>query len=267
MAVFTWPVQAIAWLPEALRPGVFIAVVVLIVWFVFVRRGVSDLWRAGCRGLAHLIDVSVGIVLRLEYTMTTARRRRGKAPPQWAFALTGMTDVIQDGAARLYESHRGAVATQTADEEAEDEGKEPGQRVPPPRKPKTPWRLCIGIVVFFTAAWITMGQLSDTTIAKYRLAQAFDPWRDVEEWADVNSGRGTQPELTRARRHHTLMNVRITCSGEERCRGWVLMKAQSGAIVAARYIEPVPGSTLVHLRLKADQLRTASKGHVVVVGV
>ncbi len=101
MAPFSWLVQAVAWLPEALRPGVFIAVVVLIVWFVFVRRGLPDLWRAGCRGLAYLIDASVGIVLRLEYTTTTARRRRGKAPPQWAFALAGMTDAIQDGAAQL----------------------------------------------------------------------------------------------------------------------------------------------------------------------
>jgi hypothetical protein len=265
MAPFTWFVQAIALLPEALRPGVFIALIVLVLWFVLVRRGVPDLWRAGCRGLARLIDFSVGVVLRLEYTITTGRRRKEKAPPRWAFALAGVTDVVQDGAVWLYERHQRPVAKQIEhDDDAEEEQKQP---MPPQRMSRGPWLVGAVIVLIFTGAWITMDELSETDIVKYRLAQVFDPWRDVEEWAGVDSGRGAQPELVRARRHHTLMNVRIACPGPEQCRGWVLLQTPADAVVVAHYVELPRGSMIVQLRLTHEQLRTTSHGHLVVVRV
>jgi hypothetical protein len=263
VAPFTWPVQAIALLPEALRPGVSIGLIVAMLWFVLVRGGIPDLWRAICRGLARLIDFSVGVVLRLEYAITTGRRRQGKAPPRWAFALAGVTDVVQDGAEWLYGRHqRPAVKKIEQDDEAGEPHKQPA---PPPRKSRIPWLLCAGIVLISTAAWITMGQLSETDIAKYRLAQVFDPWRDVEEWAGVDSGRGTQPELIRARHHHTLINVRLACPGPERCRGWVLLQTPTDTVVVAHYVELPPGSMIVQLRLTPEQLRTTSHGHLVVV--
>jgi hypothetical protein len=165
----------------------------------------------------------MGAVLRLEYAITTARRRRGEAPPRWAFALADVSDAVEDGAAWLYERNQPPVAKQIADDHKEDEGKKPEQPPLPQRKPRVPWRLCAAIVLFCTAAWITMDQLSATSIAKYRLAQAFDPWRGTEEWAGANSGRGTPPQLVRARDHGTLTNVQVACTGTEQCRGWVLL--------------------------------------------
>jgi hypothetical protein len=263
MAPFTWPVQAIALLPEALRPGVLIVLIVLVLWFALVRRGVPDLWRATCRGLARLIDFSVGAVLRLEYAITTGRRRQGKAPPRWAFALAGVTDVVQDGAEWLYGRHQRPAAKKI--QQDEDAGEEHKKPMSPVRKSRVPWLLCTGIMLIFTAAWITMDQLSETDIAKYRLARVFDPWRDVEEWAGVDSGRGVQPELVRARRHHTLMNVRIACPGPGRCRGWVLLQTPSDAVVVVHYVELPPGSMIVQLRLTSEELRATSHGHLVVV--
>jgi len=263
MASFTWLVQPIVWLPDALRPGVAIALVVLLVWFVFVRRGVLDLWRAACRGFAYFLALSLDTVMRLECAITTKRRSRGQAPPKWAFAYAGLTDVVEDGAAWLYGRHqpRGAGPV-----EHDDAHKESG---PSPRpKSAVPWRLCTVIVVGCTAAWITMDQLPATSIPKYRLAQVFDPWREAEEWAGIDSGRGTPPTLVRARLRHELMGVRIACTGLAQCRGWVLLKGRSGAIVATQYVELAAGSTpLVQLRLTPDQVRTAHGGQVVVVRV
>jgi hypothetical protein len=147
---------------------------------------------ASCRGAARLLDFGVGIVLGPEYAITTARRRRGEAPPWWAFALAGVSDVVQDGVAWLYERHRRPIAKQVEHDHDEDHDEDEEREQPPlpRRKPAVPWRLCVAIVLCCTAAWITMDQLSATDIARYRLAQVFDPWRDIEEWAGVDSGRG-----------------------------------------------------------------------------
>jgi hypothetical protein len=260
MAPFTWPIQAIAWLPEALRPGVFVALLVLLLWFVFVRRGVPDLWRACCRCAARLLDFGLGIVLRPEYMVTRARRRRGQTPPQWAFALANVTDVVEDGALRLYQRYQPRVM-----EVAEhDDGTE---RPSLPRRKRTVPLLCLAIVLLCTAAWVAMDQLPATSIAKYRFAQAFDPWREIEEWAGVDSGRGAQPDLVRARLRHLLMGVRIACAGTERCRGWVLLKTHSEGILAAQYVELAPSSMLVRIRLTHDQLEVARGVHAVVVPI
>jgi hypothetical protein len=260
MPPFTWLVQAIALLPEALRPGVSIALIVLVLWFVVVRRGVPDLWRAGCRGLARAVDFSVGLVLRLEYTITTGRRRRGEAPPRWAFALAGVTDAAQDGAEWLYGRYQRPAAKQTEHVDVTDEHKRPKQAS---RRSRMPW-FCAGIVLVVTGTWIAMDQLSAAAIAKYRLSQVFDPWRDVEEWAGVDAGRGAELKLVRARRHHALINVRVACAGQERCRGWVLMQAPSNAVVATHYLDLPPGSILVQMRLTPEQARTTNHGHLVV---
>jgi hypothetical protein len=262
-----WLVQVIAVLPEALRPGVFLALAVLLVWFVFVRRGLPDLWRAIWRGFAHLIDGGVWIALRLEYAITTARRRSGRTPPKWAFALAPVWDAAEDSATWLYERNRPPEPKRTAEHQQEDEGEESKPPVPRPRKPTVPWVLCVAIVLFFTAAWIAMDELPETSIAKYRFAQVFNVWRDVEEWAGADSGRGTAPQLVRVRGHGTRIDVRVACVAAQQCRGWVLLKARSEEIVAVYYVDMAPGSTRVQLRLTHSQLKAAHGGQVVAVRI
>ncbi len=268
-------VQAVSWLPEALRPGAFVALVILLLWLIFIRRGFSEAWRATCRGTARAIDVGLGVVLRIEYTITTARRRRGAAPPRWAFALTGIAGTVEDGAARLYQRNLGRAQDGASGGSAEDEkgksAKAPDKKTgakaaPPQRRPSVPWRLCAAIVVISTAAWITMTQLSEASTVRYRISQAFDPWRDVEEWAGVSSDRDIQPVLVRFRRHPGLVNVRLACPSST-CHGWVLLKGHNEAIISVHYVEMGEGSVLVQLHLTAEQANEAPDPNIEVTSV
>jgi hypothetical protein len=263
-APLEWIVQAIAWLPEALRPGVFLALVVLILWFVLVRHAVPDLWHAVCRGLARLVDLCVGLVLLPEYAITTARRRRGEPPAQWAFALGGIADVLLDGAAWLYERNERAVQPERPQQEEAEEGSPPATAA---ARKRVPWKTCTAIVLVCAGAWVTMDEASPKDIAKYRLAQAFDPWRDVEAWAHVDDGRGTPPHVVAARRRGTVMHVRLSCAGGDPCRGWILLKSRAGKIVCARYLELPPGAKLVRMRLTRHQAHVSRGGRLVSAGV
>lgn len=268
-------VQAISWLPEALRPGVFVAVVVLLLWFIFIRRGLPEAWRATCRGTARAIDVSLGAVLRIEYTITTSRRRRGEAPPRWAFALAGVSGTLEDCAAGLYQRNvrraEGGAAEGLAKGEKATGGKPVGEKekmkgLPPLRQSPIPWRLCAAIVVISSGAWITMTQLSEASIVRYRISQAFDPWRDVEEWAGASSDRDAPPTLVRFRRHPSLVNARLACESTKGCHGWVLLHGNKEALVAVHYVEMGEGSALVQLHLTAEQVNSAPVPEIVVTG-
>jgi hypothetical protein len=269
-------VQVVSWLPEALRPGVFVAVVILLLWFIFIRRGLSEVWRATCRGAARAIDLSLGAVLRIEYMITTARRRRGLAPPRWAFASAGVSGTLEACAARLYQRNLQRAQDGAADGSAKDEKaaaekatgeKSKAKTMLPQRKSPIPWRLCAVIVAVSTAAWITMTQLSEASIVRYRISQAFDPWRDVEEWAGASSDRDTPPTLVRFRRHPALVNARLACESINGCHGWVLLKGRNEAVVAVRYVEMGEGAVLVQLHLTAEQVSKAPVPEIVVTSV
>jgi hypothetical protein len=269
-------VQAVSWLPEALRPGVFVAVVILLLWLILVRRGLTEARRATCRGTARAIDLALGAVLRIEYTVTTAHRRRGAAPPRWAFALTGVSGTVEDCAARLYQRNLDRAQDAATDGSAKGEKvksakatdeKAKAKALPPRRKPPVPWRLCAAIVVISTAAWITMTQLSEASTVRYRISQAFDPWRDVEEWAGASSDRDTAPTLVRFRRYPELVNVRLDCESANGCHGWVLLKGRNEALVAVHYVEMEKGSVLVHVHPTAGQLNEAPSPEIVVANV
>jgi hypothetical protein len=263
-----WLVQAVSWLPEALRPGVFVVIVILLLWFVLIRRGLPEAWRATCRVAARAIDLSIGAVLRIEYLITSARRRRGEGPPRWAFALAGVSETLEDCAARLYHGNRARAKEDAANHPAKGEKVE-AKTTGRPRKPPPPGRLCTAIIVISTAAWIAMSQLSPTSIPRYRISQAFDPWRDVEEWAGAASDRETQPILVRTRRHPGLVNTRLVCKSVTGCRGWALLKGKNGALVAVHYVtmREGEGSILVQFHLTAKQERAAPNADLVVARV
>jgi hypothetical protein len=267
VAPFSWPVQAIGWLPEAVRPGIFVTLVVLFVW-ALVRGRLGGAWRALCRGAARLLDLTVGLVLRVEYAITSARRRDGATPPRWAFALAHVTDGIEDGAAWLYARHLPTIPEPVGDTGDEDEEDEPAPRPAvssrPSRERVYVTLFCVAFCVGLTAAWIAMDRIEPTSIVKYRLAQGFGPWRDVEDWAGVDPGRGGLPVLVHARRRHTLLRARVACRDAEPCTGWVVLKRRSGPVVAVRAIELRPGSTVVVMRLTHQQAREIRGGRVVV---
>jgi hypothetical protein len=261
-----WLVQVISWLPEALRPGVFLIIVILLLWFVFVRRGLPAAWRASCRGAARVIDSGVGGALRIELVITRAKRQRGMAPPRWAFAAAGVSETLEDWAARLYQRNRNLAKESTQPDSAE--GKKAGVgTTQPPRKPSVPWQLCAAVVVVSTAAWIAMDQLPETSIPRYRISQAFDPWRDIEEWAGASSDRDSQPMLVRTRLHPGIVNARLACKAVKGCRGWVLLKGQNEALVAVHYVSMTRGSILVQFHLSAQQRRKAPVADLMVTGV
>jgi hypothetical protein len=237
-----WLLQAVAWLPEPVRPGVFLALMVIVLWFVLVQRGLVPVWRGTVRGLARLIDGIVGVVLRLEFTITAAWRRRGKAATRWALVLGEATDAILDHAASLHERHEHkAVAWK-----------------------RPPWKRCMAILLLCTGAWVTMEHLSVSSIAKYRLAQAFAPWRDLEAWADADSRRGASPRVLWTHRRRSVMSVRVRCRSGGRCRGWIVLRSRSGAFVSSRYLQMATGTRIVRLRLSRDEARISRGGRVVV---
>jgi hypothetical protein len=173
-----WLVRAVANLPDALRPGVFLALIIVLLWFLFVRRGLGALWQALCRGAANAVTVLVGLVLLPEYAMTTARRRRGEAPGRIALVMARPSEMILDGAASLHERHQ--------------EKKK--------RSSKPPWKLSLFVIVAAAAAWITMDSLPAREPAKRDLARIYQHWRDVEVWADVDREHRAASGLRRTSR-------------------------------------------------------------------
>jgi hypothetical protein len=181
-----------------------------------------------------------------------------------------VTDGIEDGAAWLYARHM--PPPEPVDDEQDEDGEE--DDAAPARPSIAPRRrsrerayvvlACVVLLVGLTAAWIAMDRIEPTSIVKYRLAQGFGPWRDVEDWAGVDPGRGGLPVLVHARRRHTLLRARIACRDSVGCKGWVVLKQRSGPVVAVRAIELSPGSTVVALRLTRQQARRGRGGRVVV---
>jgi hypothetical protein len=173
-----WLVRVVANLPDALRPGVFLAVIIVLLWFLFVRRGLGALWQALCRGAANVVTVVVGLALLPEYATTTARRRRGQPPGRVALVIARPSEMFLDGAASLHERHQ--------------EKKK--------RSSKPPWKLSLLVVVAAAAAWLTMDSLPARDPAKRDLARIYQHWRDIEVWADVDREHRAAPGVRRTAR-------------------------------------------------------------------
>jgi len=239
-APLKWLVQAIALLPDLLRPGIFFAAILLIIWFVAVQRGVPNLWYAICRGLARAVDLVVGVSLLPDYLVTTARQKRGEPPSEALLAIGGVAERVLDGAARFYERH---------------------QREPISWKP-LPWIPCVVIIAVFAIPWVVMDRLPASSEAKVHLAKVFDRWRDVEAWADVPPSRRATPGITwpprpqtvRVRQHGRIVGVRLHCAARKRCVGRVILRTDSGQRLHSRLVGIRPhGSKTVHMHVSRAQ--------------
>jgi hypothetical protein len=221
-APFKSVVQTIALLPDALRPGVFAALVVLVLWFVFVQRGLPSLWHALCRLVARLVDALVGLLLLPDYMLASARHRRRDPLSSGQLAAGQVAERLLDSLASLYERH--VVDAMSW------------------RKP--PWKTCVAIVVACAGLWVAMDRLPVTNDAKRSLADTFEGWREVEAWADVDSARRAKagmpplprPVVAGVQRGQRVLAIALRCPYPRPCRGQLALRTSAGAQALARPI-------------------------------
>lgn len=235
-------VNLVTLLPDALRPGVFLALLTMIVWFVAVQRGLPDLWHAVCRGAAWVMNVVVGLVLLPDYLTTSARHRRGQGPAEAVLAIGGVAERIVDSADALYARH---------------------EREPICWK-RRPWIPCLAIVLVCAVPWVVMERLPASSEARQQLAQAFDRWRDVEAWAGVDPSRRAAPGVSWARRplvvrvsqRGRILSVRLRCPDDERCAGRIILRTATGKRLHSRLVSVRARSArTAHLHLSQAQAR------------
>lgn len=248
LAPVQWLVNLVTVLPDLLRPGIFIGLVLLILWFVFVQRGLPNLWHALCRGTARLIDAVVGIVLLPDYLVTTARQKQDQAPVQAFLMIGGAAERILDGAGALYQRHF---------------------RDPIEWKP-FPWKPLVIVVAVVTIPWVIMELTSPKSAVRQELAQGYNVWRDVEDWAGVNPSRRAapgvvwppRPRVLSSRHHGRTVGVTVRCTADGRCKGRLVLRSGKGKRLHSREVSVRPEATAtVHMKLSREE---ASTHHVLV---
>jgi hypothetical protein len=243
LAPARWLVQLTAWLPEVVRPGVFVGLILFALWFAFVQRGLPNLWHALCRGTARIVDIVVGLLLLPEYLLTTARQKQSQPPAQAALAFGGVAERVLDEAGGLYQRH---------------------QREPM-RWKRVPW-LPLGVVVaVISVPWAVMELAPPTSPVTQGLSQAYDVWRDLENWADVDPSRRAEPGVTwpprprvlSSRRHGRTMGVTLRCRNDEQCKGRLILRNGKGVRLDSRLVAVGPGRTAtVHVKLSREDARS-----------
>lgn len=243
LAPVQWLVQAVALLPAALRPGVFVAVVLAIVWFVGVQRGLPRLWRLLCRALARVVNSLVELALFGEYLVTSARRGRGGSPGQLTLLAGEIAERIADGAVQVHERNA------------------PKERVAGKR---FPWLVTLLLIAGFAIAWLVMDLSPPTEEVRQQLAAAFEYWREVEVWAGVNPARRAAPGLPvrdpmvavqRVHRHGRELSVLVRCLSNEACYDEVDAESPSGQVLASVSID-VRAHAAMLVRLSLPDGRT-----------
>lgn len=94
----------ISLLPVYAQPGLFGALVLLLLWLL-ARRG-RMLWNWVIRSLAMLVAIMLALALYPEYIHTQARRRSQREPSAVAIATTPLANRILDLATDTRQSHQ-----------------------------------------------------------------------------------------------------------------------------------------------------------------
>jgi hypothetical protein len=244
-----WLIQLIALLPDPLRPGVFLAIVMTVLWFVLVRRGLPALWHRMCRGAAITMNVAIGIVLFPEYLLTTARRKRGAAPGAFTRAVGAVAEVGLAAAGSLYKAHppkapsrsKGASAPATP---AQTAGAKPTR--PSVRRKRFPWVWCAIVIAALAATVIVMEQLSPQEPAKQTIAEGFEYWRDIEAWGHVDvadraaPGDPAAPRILSVTYHSRYAHVAVYCPEGDACAGTLTVRTERGRALGRRTLELEP---------------------------
>lgn len=237
-----WILQGIAYLPDALRPGVFFALLIAIVWLLFIRRGIPDLLRAICRASARLVDFVASAAVLPDYVVTSARRRRGGQPGRVALLMAGPACSVFDAAAALYERNEPKAKTTK----------------------KLPWKLCLLILGAPAAAWLIMDNASPGDASRHQLAQVYEYWRSIEAWANVNPTRRAGPgemgifAVGQVHRAGLVIHVTLSCPGDESCAGVIIARNTYGTQLSSKPLAIDAGATATTALI----LATASVGHL-----
>jgi hypothetical protein len=265
-----WLIQLIALLPVVLRPGVFLALVIALVWFVFVYRGLPPLWHRICRGAAIAVDLTVGVVLLPEYLLTTARRTRGGQPGSIALVLSPLAEHVLNAASAVYQRNLPKQQAQEPPAETSDDSlkatSKQALRISP--KKRFPWVWCGLVIAICSGGWIAMDQMSQADEAKRTFADAFEYWREVEAWAEVDQSRRAAPgdpvtPVVRISYHRWLARISLHCPGENVCAGIVNIQARSGAVLTSKPVElPAGGSEVTTVALPHRSARVLQHLHV-----
>jgi hypothetical protein len=248
LAPLHWPVQLVAWLPGYVRPAAFCALALLGLWFVFVQRGLPNLWHAVCRGAAAAIDAIIGLLLLPEYMLTTARQKQQQQPGQAVLAFGSLAERILDGVGSLHQRHvRDPIAWK-----------------------RPPWIPLLIVFVVLTIPWAVMVLTSPTSVVRQELAEAYEVWRDVEDWANVDPARRADPGVTwpprpqvvSIRRHGRSVGVTLHCRVSESCHGRLILRNGKGERLRWRLVgAPAKKTVTVHVKLSRGD---AQANHVLV---
>lgn len=95
-----WLLEVVMKFPLAVRPGLFIALVILVCWILLRRR--RSVWGRSLRIACVAIDLSIGLVLLAEYHWTQHRRHQGKRAAELAIACGSVAERMLDGLAGRY---------------------------------------------------------------------------------------------------------------------------------------------------------------------
>jgi hypothetical protein len=214
-APWQWPLQALSYLPDALRIGMLVAVPVLLVWF-FSQGCHVALWRLLCRATGYALAIAALAWLHIEHANTRSRRRRGREPLRVAFVLGPAAERLLDRARALHSEH-------------------------PPRRDGRlrlwPLWICAGALVLSIGSWYAMTRTRPTSAVSYGLSLAFEEWRMAEVWSEVPrdrlAARGpgvlpAPPEIVRTRRAGRGLAVRLHCGAPDPCRGTLVVRTGGG---------------------------------------
>lgn len=239
LAPLRWLIDLVALLPDVVRPGVFAGLVLLILWFVFVQRGLPNLWHALCRTAARLVDAFIGMLLLPDYLVTTARLRQGQAPARAVLVFGGVAERALDGAGALYQRHH---------------------HKPIEWKP-APWKPLAITAVVLTLPWSVMRLTPPASAVRQDLSQAFGLWRDTESWAGVDPSLRAAPGVVwpirprvlgyrhRARR----VEVTLVCRANDPCKGQLVLRNGAGRWLRTRLLSVKAHTTaMAHLRLRRE---------------
>lgn len=243
-------VRLVCVLPVLLRPGVFLAIAFTLLWLIFVKPRAPALYHAGCRSVARVVDVLVGLVLLPEYALTASRRKRGLAPASQTLVVGHIADPILSGAQGVFQRHEGTRLTLNV----------------------VPWKFAGLIVAVCAGAWIVMDKVTPTSPTRHSLTVAFQYWRDVEAWGDVNPARRaasggwySPPPIVRGtRRHPDGMHVALNCLTTQTCAGTVVLTAGSQTL-ASRIVKLKPHTgAIISLPIPKRQPHMHVPLHVIV---
>jgi hypothetical protein len=98
-----WLLGIVRHFPVAAQPGLYLVLLVLIIWAVVRAR--RPIYNALLRLSCLSVDAAVGLLLLPEFAFTRVQRANGEAPGPVILASSRVAEKVLDSAAGAYEAH------------------------------------------------------------------------------------------------------------------------------------------------------------------